>query len=47
MGIDFCIISLYSIQAKLKYKDKKKTATAVFRFEVVHVGVFKVPAAEC
>lgn len=35
MEIDFCIISLYSIQAKLK---NKKTATAVFRFELVNVG---------
>lgn len=39
MGIDFCIISLYSIQAKLNIKKKKKekTATAVLRFELVHV----------
>lgn len=41
MGIDFCIISLYSIQAKIKKLKLKKTATAVFRFELVHVGFLR------
>lgn len=36
MGIKFCIVSLYSIQAKLK---NKKRTTAVF--ELVHVGFLR------